>query len=146
MTKAHTLYFTAIFALIFGAILVTGSPQLKAYPLKEGNKEREETFKANLNLKNFQPGASVTYKILSPDRLMFEGVGQTDGSGALSLLYPETGDQNGYLVYDLEIRNPQSGKALNEALNILLRVDNEKNQITASGQGAETFSDIIIKT
>lgn len=130
-SRSHFVFFTALVAC-----LMFGMGQLFAAPPSSGAESVSR-------LSGFVPDSAVTYKILSPAGILFEGAGSTDKGGALSLSHPslETYGHD-YVVYDFEIQN--AGQ--NDALNVLIRVNNKTGRIIASGTGTQEFSDIAITT
>lgn len=137
---------TVFCAALIGVFAILGAFNLQMPYVKTAQaKPAEESAqaRANLSLENFTPNARITYKILSPFGLLLEGNARASQAGELIVSHPEINSQNHpYLIYNFEIENSERG----DALNVLLRMNNETGEITASGDGAAEFSSIEIKT
>ncbi len=102
-----------------------------------------------LSVKDFPSGTDVNYKIISDGKIIKQGQEKIGNNKMLNLPLPKEAidDNEELLDYKLAISNPNQNQASTPAqtLDLLLSLNKNNGNISLSGSGIDSFSDIKIK-
>ncbi|MGB0719018.1 MAG: hypothetical protein ACPGRX_01005 [Bdellovibrionales bacterium] len=100
---------------------------------------KQDIAQSQTTIEGFLPGVAARYKVFADTDLVYEGQAQSQ-NGVMKFVHPDIQKQDvKTITYDLQL-----GKG-DDILNILMRLDPQTVQMTASGNGLDQFSDIAVQ-
>lgn len=98
----------------------------------------------HISIKDFKPGVQVSYEVVGKSGAMTSGKTVVDNAGNANLPIPQAAldDVEKILSYKLKLINPKVENV--NALELLMKLDPEKQALAVSGLGLDDFSDVLI--
>ncbi len=123
---------------VFGALIFTASVDRSANAsLLKQKAQSQEVFAA---LSGFEPGAIVTYSIISEGNDATQTTSMVDRHGYLNIPMPENlKNANSDIVYDFSVSEE------NRTLSLLFKIDAGTGSVSVKGEGSDPFADIEIQ-
>ena len=124
--------------LICSVLMLTSAVERPATASLFEKKEKPQKIFAALS--GFEPGAAVTYSILSGDDNVMQVTSVVDRHGYLNIPMPKNFEATDTdVIYDFSISEQ------NRTLSLLLRVDSDTGAVSVKSQGSDPFADIEIQ-